>query len=154
MGSSSQQVDGVTVTPLKVISDQKGKILHGLKKSDPEFNQFGEAYFSTIFPEAVKGWKQHQQMTLNLLVPIGKIRVVIFDDRPGSRTYGLFQEVLLCPENHHRLTIAPGLWVAFQGIGQGENLLLNIADLEHDPKEALNKELDEIPFSWSSPQLL
>jgi dTDP-4-dehydrorhamnose 3,5-epimerase len=140
-------IDGVLVTPQKRIAHPKGDILHALKRSGPGYVDFGEAYFSIVHPHTIKGWKRHRRVTLNLVVPIGVVHFVIYDDRPGSPSAGSFSEVTLGKENHARLTVSPGLWVAFQGLDD-LNLLLNIADEEHDPTEADNIELETIPFAW------
>jgi dTDP-4-dehydrorhamnose 3,5-epimerase len=89
-------------------------------------------------------------MTLNLIVPIGEIKFVLFDDRKSSKTYNEFFEIELSYNNYCRLTIPPGIWVSFVGIGKGQNILLNIGNLEHDPNEAdtllINNNI--IPYTW------
>ena len=142
-----QQIDGVILTPLRQIFHPQGDIFHGMKKSDSGFSGFGEAYFSTIKKDEVKPWKKHCEMTLNLLVPVGKIRFVIFDDRNDSPTKGAFNEFVLSLENYARLTVSSQLWMAFEGIDE-MNLLLNIANMEHDPDEIERKTLNEIPYNW------
>ena len=142
-------VDGVLLTPLKQILHPKGNVFHGIKKSDPGFNGFAEAYFSMIHCGDIKPWKKHLRMTLNFIIPMGNIRFVIYDDREQSLTKGLFFDVVLGESNYQRLTIPKGLWVAFQGIGEGTNLLLNVANLEHDPGEIERKEnIDDIKYEW------
>jgi len=135
-------MDGVILTPLKQIYHPKGDIFHAMKKSDPGFDAFGEAYFSTIHKGDVKGWKKHTQMTLNLVVPVGEIEFIVHDAQKNE-----FFSVKLSPENYQRLTVKPGLWMAFRGIGE-YNLLLNLANLEHDPSESENIELNHISYDW------
>lgn len=139
---------GVTITPLKVIEGEKGKVMHALKASEPGYVSFGEAYFSSVDHKQVKGWKKHKKMTLNLVVPVGEIKFVIFDDREQSSTNNQFFEINVSEKNYCRLTIQPGLWVGFQGQAGGLNLLLNIADIIHDPLESENKALEEIKYEW------
>lgn len=142
-------VDGVLLTPLKKIHHPKGDVFHGMKKSDIGFSGFGEAYFSTIHHMDIKPWKKHLRMTLNFVVPMGAIRFVIYDDREESVTNGNFFDVTLGVENYQRITIPPNVWVAFYGEGEAYNLLLNLANLEHDPLEVERKdELDEIEYKW------
>lgn len=141
-------IEGIIVTPLKRIPNLKGDILHAIRKSDKGFNGFGEAYFSTIRCGEIKGWKKHTLMTMNIVVLIGTIRFVIYDDRTSSSTHGYFNEFIIGEKNYQRITIPPGLWVAFQGVGREINYLLNIANLEHDPQEAVNISLSEINFNW------
>lgn len=142
-------IDGVILTPLKQIFHPKGDVWHAMKCSDNGFEGFGEAYFSTIHCGDIKPWKKHLKMTLNFVVPVGKIRVVIFDDRPQSSTKGNFFDITLSHNNYQRITIPAGLWVAFSGVGESLNLLLNVANLEHDPLEVERKDsLDEISYPW------
>ena len=142
-------IEGVVLTPLKVIAHPKGDLMLGMKRSDPGFVGFGEAYFSSISQGFVKGWKQHREMVLNLVVPLGQIRFVIFDDRMDSSTKGRYYETVLGDGNYCRLTVQNGLWMAFQGIGGDFNLLLNMASIEHNHEESNNRELSEIEYDWS-----
>jgi len=145
-------IEGVSLTPLKIIPGENGGVMHALKVHESSFKGFGEAYFSFVNKGKVKGWKRHTRMTLNLIVPVGKIRFVLFDDRSDSKTKKQFNDLYLGPEvEYSRLTIPPGIWMAFQGAGNNQNLLLNIADIPHDPAEAeqLQIENDRIPdFKW------
>jgi len=140
-------MDGVTLTPLKIIPHPSGDVLHGIKSSEGSFTGFGEAYFSTVNQGDIKGWKKHSKMTLNLVVPKGEIQFVIFDDRDKSKTQGKFMSVSLSLQNYQRLTISPGLWVGFKGLSL-ENILLNIASIEHSPTEATNMPLNFLDFNW------
>lgn len=141
-------IDGLLLTPLKQISHPLGDVFHGLKSSENSFAGFGEAYFSTVNCGAIKGWKKHLRMTLNLVVIEGEIRFVLFDGRDGSATQGVFHEVRLSLNNYQRLTVPPGIWMAFQGIGTGKNILLNVASIEHDPQESTTVKIEEISYEW------
>lgn len=141
-------MEGVLLTPLKQIHHPKGDVFHGMKKSDPGYSDFGEAYFSTVHPGDVKPWKKHLRMTLNLVVPVGRIRFVMHDDRPDSATKGQTLAVEIGPDNYQRLTVSPGIWMAFEGLDQGLNLLLNVADMEHDPDEVERADLDRFNYVY------
>lgn len=141
-------IDGIILTPLKNILHLSGNVLHAVKKSDVGFHGFGEAYFSIIAFDAIKAWKKHKQMTLNLIVPVGKIKFVMYDDRQNSMTKGNFYEVILSLGNYQRLTIPSNIWMGFKGLGRDVNMLLNIADFEHDPSEAEMLEIDKIDYRW------
>ena len=133
-----------SLSGLKIIEQSQGAVLHGLKCSDVGFVGFGEAYFSSVKKGRIKGWKRHHRMTLNLIVPAGKIRFIVHDaneDSKGGKITPLL-DTTLGPDNYMRLTVPPGFWVAFQGAGAGPNTLLNIADIEHDPEEAVNRDID------------
>ncbi|WP_371412776.1 dTDP-4-dehydrorhamnose 3,5-epimerase [Candidatus Thioglobus sp. NP1] len=143
-------INGVNITPLSIIDTKGGDVLHAMKISDHGYSGFGEAYFSTIEPDAIKGWKRHKQMVLNLVVPVGTVRFILFDDRDNQDNVNQFQEVTLSIEDgYSRLTIPPMIWVGFQGLGLQKSLVLNIANIEHSPEEVERKELAEIKFNWS-----
>ena len=127
----------------------KGDIFHALKSTDEGYAGFGEAYFSQIEEGEVKGWKRHNRMILNIVVPVGAIKFVIYDDREGSVTNGEFEEVILSSfSNYQRMTIAPGLWMAFQGVGKGISMLLDIIPEPHKPDEADKKALSEFIYKF------
>jgi len=135
-------LDGVVLTLLKQIHNPKGDIYHAMKKSDDGFDGFGEAYFSTIHQGDIKGWKKHTKMTLNLVVPVGEIEFVIYDENIKE-----FFSVKISQDNYQRLTVKPNLWMAFRGM-QENSILLNLASIEHNPDEAINLELKEIQYPW------
>ncbi|WP_372998871.1 WxcM-like domain-containing protein [Sulfurimonas sp.] len=135
-------MDGVILTPLKQIYNPKGNVFHAMKKSDIGFDGFGEAYFSTINKGDIKGWKKHKKMVLNLVVPFGEIKFVIYDDSTNE-----FFSVKLSQNNYQRLTIKPNLWMAFEGVGKN-NMLLNLASIEHNINEADSIKLDDIIYKW------
>jgi len=138
-------IDGIIITSLKKIIHPKGDIFHGMKKGDVGFSGFGEAYFSTIKKGQVKGWNRHKKMYLNLVVPIGEVTFVIYDDREE----GNFFKVTLSPSNYKRLTVPPGLWMGFKGSGGGKNnLILNLASIEHDSNEIERLNLSQIDYNW------
>ena len=135
-------MDGVTLTPLKQITHPKGDIFHAMKASDDGFSGFGEAYFSTVNKSDVKGWKKHTKMTLNLVVVTGEVEFVVHNGID-------FFNVKLSKGNYQRLTVEPGLWVAFRGLSN-ENIVLNLASIEHDSDESENADLDIFSYDWSS----
>jgi dTDP-4-dehydrorhamnose 3,5-epimerase len=143
------QIQGVVLTPLKQIHHPLGNVFHGIKQSDNGFAGFEEAYFSTINYNVIKSWKKHLRMTLNIIVPVGEIEFIIYDDRADSLSKGSFMEVKLSQKNYQRVTIPSNLWMAFKGIGETTNLLLNISNLEHDPDEVERIDLDSINYNWS-----
>jgi len=143
------EITDVTLTPLQRIPVAGGDVLHAMKTTDPGFSGFGEAYFSTVEPGAVKAWKRHRRITLNLVAPIGVVRVVIHDDRLGSPTCGVFTQVLLSTESYCRLTVPPMLWVGFQGLGDITAMLLNVANMVHDPAEIDRRRIEAFSFDWS-----
>lgn len=145
-------ISDVIITPLLVLSDSRGSVLHMLKSDSPTFTKFGEVYFSETLPNSVKAWKKHKIQTQNFAVPIGKIKLVIFDDRENSLTKGIVQIIEMGrPDKYIRVTIPPDLWYGFASIGNSNSLLVNCSDYPHDKSESIILEYDSnmIPFSWN-----
>ena len=135
-------MDGLILTSLKQVYSPKGDIFHAMKKSDEGFYGFGEAYFSTIKPGEIKGWKKHEEMILNLIVIKGEIEFVAYDNDS-------FFNVKLSKNNYQRLTIKPNLWLAFRGLSD-ENILLNLASIEHNKNESKNIDIGSFDYNWRS----
>ena len=139
-------LDDILVTPLKRIPTVGGDVLHALKASESGFNGFGEIYFSWVKQGFVKAWKCHQHMTLNLIVPLGEVSFVfhLINEKNSFRTENISKE------RYVRLTVPPGIWFGFKGVSRGLNLICNVANIPHDPKEELRKDIDQIDMDWST----
>jgi len=135
----------IRVTTLEQIPTVGGNVMHALKKSDIGFNGFGEVYFSWIENRSIKAWKSHQRMTLNLVVPIGKVNFVFHSTKEEKN----FRSENIGDDRYVRLTVPPGIWFGFQGKASGSSLIMNVADMEHDPREVLHKSESEFEYNWN-----
>ena len=141
-------IEGVNVKPLRKISDERGYIMHMLRSDDAEFQKFGEIYFSTVYPEAIKAWHLHKEMTLNYAVVSGMIKLVLHDDRSDSATRGETQELFIGDENYQLVTIPPLVWNGLKGIGTKIAIVANCATLAHDPDEIVRKSPFDPSFNY------
>ncbi len=143
-------IHGVHLTPLQQIPDERGAIFHMLRCDDPEFEAFGEIYFSLVYPGVIKAWHLHTRMTLNYAVPIGMIKMVLYDARPDSPTQGQLQEIFTGERNYLRVRVPPGVQNGFKGIGPVPALVANCATIPHDPGEIqrLDPFSEAIPYRW------
>jgi dTDP-4-dehydrorhamnose 3,5-epimerase len=144
-------IDGVVVVPLKRIPDERGVVMHMLRRTDPHFLEFGEIYFSTAYPGVVKGWHRHSRMTLNYAVPCGAIKLVLFDAREGSPTCGEVSELFVGESNYVLVQIPPGIWNGFKCVGTDTAIVANCATLPHDPAEIdrIDPTDSRIPYDWA-----
>ena len=136
-------LDKIQVTPLQKISTPGGDVWHALKSTEESFRGFGEAYFSWVELNSIKAWKQHLRMTMNLVVPIGTVRFVFCDLLRHT-----FREEQIGASNYSRITVPPKIWFGFQGMSEKPSLVLNVANLPHDPAEVERKMKEEIHFKW------
>lgn len=144
-------IDGVKITPLHQIFDERGKVMHMLSKESPVFEEFGEIYFSCTHPGVVKAWHLHKEMTLNYAVIHGEIKFVLYDDRLGSLTRGEIQELFISPENYMLVTVPPMVWNGFKSVGPNTSIVANCATMPHNPEEIERKRVDDphIPYTWA-----
>ena len=136
-------LDDILITPLARIATSGGDVLHAMKQSDAGYSGFGEAYFSWVSAGAVKAWKRHTRMTMNIVVPVGQVRFVFRLD--GTKEFRV-EEIGV--DRYARLTVPPGIWFGFKGLLEPQSLVLNIASIPHDPNEVERLTLSEIKYDW------
>ena len=136
-------LDKIKVIPLNILKSPSGKIIHVLKKNQLKNWSFGEAYFSTIKFNKTRAWKYHLKMTLNLVVPYGKVKFVFYSSRED-----LFRVIEIGEKQYSRLTVPPKIWFGFKGISRHESIILNLSNVKHDSKEILRCKQSDIKFSW------
>jgi dTDP-4-dehydrorhamnose 3,5-epimerase len=141
-------IEGVKITKLKQISDNRGKIMHMLRCDWPIFNSFGEIYFSTINFGTIKAWHLHKEATLNYACIKGKVNLVLYDDRKDSKTFGNYQKLLLSPMNYFLVTIPPFIWNGFKGLDNQESIIANCITLPHNENEMVRKETNDKYFNF------
>ena len=94
-------IKDLLITPLDIIETPGGNVMHAMKNDSPGYFGFGEAYFSEIEYKMIKAWKRHREMTLNLVVPHGEVRFILYDDRHVERIK--FQEIIISKNNYDSL---------------------------------------------------
>jgi dTDP-4-dehydrorhamnose 3,5-epimerase len=121
-----------------------------LRRTDPHFIEFGEIYFATVYPGAIKAWHLHNVMTLNYACIHGRVKLVLFDDRPGSATRGQLMEVFLGPDNYSLVQIPPLVWNGHKGMGDHLAIVANCATHPHDPTASVRRDPfdPDIPYDW------
>ena len=144
-------IHDIKITPLKIISDDRGKVMHMLRKDSAIFDKFGEIYFSTIFKDSIKAWHLHREATLNYACIKGKVRLVLFDDREKSSTKGKYQEIILSPVSYVLVTIPPNIWNGFKNLDNEESIIANCLTIAHNEKEMVRKDpLDKnFNYNWN-----
>ena len=149
-GVKGRNIEGIEIKLLKKIPDERGTILHMIRSDDDIFNSFGEIYFSTIYPNVIKGWHIHDKMVLNYAVIHGMIKLVLYDDRPHSKTKGNLMEIFTGDDNYLLVKVPPNVWNGFKGIGSKIAIIANCASIPHDPDEISRKDPfdNDIPYNW------
>ena len=136
-------LDKIIVTQLKIIKSPAGEVMHVLKKAELKNWNFGEAYFTKIKFGKVKAWRCHLRMTLNLVVPKGKVKFVFY-----SQKENIFKVVEIGQKNYCRVTVPPKIWFGFKGCHKNESIILNISNAQFNSKEILRRKINEIKYNW------
>ena len=143
-------IQGVQIIPLATILDERGMVRHMMRRTDPHFTDFGEIYFSVIFPGAIKAWHRHTKMELNYAVVSGNIKLVLWDGRKDSPTRRETREIFMGEDNYVLVKVPPGVVNGFVAIGNERAIVANCATLPHDPAEI--ERLDpfdpDIGYTW------
>lgn len=144
-------IQGVEFHPLKQIPDERGRVMQMLRRDDPWFERFGEIYFSVVYPGVVKGWHLHKVMTLNYAVIVGRIKLVLYDEREDSPSRGKLQEVFAGEDNYCLITVPPNVWNGFKGLGVEPAVVANCATEPYDPSEIVRSDpfSDRVPYDWN-----
>lgn len=142
-------ISGVVIVPKQKIFDDRGGIFHMLRANDPEFQKFGEIYFSKVHAGAIKAWHHHSRMVLNYLVVSGSIQLGLFDGRKDSPTFGQQQTIYLDEAKSQLVIVPPGVWNGFKGLGSSSSIVANCATEPHDPAEITRKPYNDPSFGYS-----
>ncbi|MBD1172635.1 dTDP-4-dehydrorhamnose 3,5-epimerase family protein [Pelagibacterales bacterium SAG-MED05] len=141
-------IHDVKITSLKILSDNRGSVMHMLRNDSKIFKSFGEIYFSTIHKDSIKAWHLHKEATLNYACIKGSVKLVLFDERSESPTKGKYQEISLSPKNYFLVTIPPNIWNGFKGFYEPESIIANCLSLPHNEKEMVRKDHSDQKFNY------
>lgn len=144
-------INDIIISPLKILSDNRGKVMHMMRNDSKVFKSFGEVYFSTIYKDSIKAWHLHKENTLNYACIKGKVKLVLFDDRKESSTNGEYQEIILTPQNYFLITIPPNIWNGFKGLDDEESIIANCLSSPHNENEMVREDPlnEKFKYDWN-----
>ena len=146
-------IEGVRIKQLKVIPDERGRLMEALRDDDDLFIKFGQAYLTTAYPGVVKAWHYHKKQIDNFVCVTGMIKLVLYDNRENSSTKGDVNELFMGYNNAILVRIPEEVFHGFKCISDTEAIVLNIPT-EHynydNPDEfRLSPDDKSIPYDWS-----
>lgn len=146
-------IEGVLVRPLKSIADERGRLMELLRSDWPEFLKFGQVYMTSAYPGVTKAWHYHKKQTDHFACLSGMMKLVLYDGRKGSKTFGAVNEFFMGEHNPLLVRIPARVYHGFKGIGEKECVLINVPDVPYDYKEPdeyrLPAHTGKIPYDWS-----
>ncbi|MFC1706656.1 dTDP-4-dehydrorhamnose 3,5-epimerase family protein [Planctomycetota bacterium] len=150
---AKELIDGVVVKNLRVLADERGRLMEILRADDPFYEKFGQVYLTTAYPGVVKAWHYHKEQTDNFSVVKGMLKLVLYDDREGSPTRGLINEFFLGDRSPILVKVPKGIFHGFKGIGTEEALVVNTVTEVYrydDPDEyRVPPVQNDIPYDWA-----
>ncbi len=141
-------ISGVVVKPLKQFPDERGKVMHMVRSTDEVFEKFGEIYFSTCNPNAVKAWKLHKKKTSIYCVVAGDAKIVLHDMREESESRGKTTEIKAGESNYILVKIPPGVAHGFKCISNKSAMIANLASEPYDSADNFDIEAEKINYTW------
>jgi len=145
-------IEGIKIKQLKIIPDERGFVMELLRSDDEIFDKFGQVYLSVAYPGVVKGWHYHKLQTDYFTIVKGMMKVVLYDHRKESQTYGQINEFFMGEQNPMLLVIPPYVVHGMKAIGTEPGYLINCPSLPYDRKSPDEYRIDphggEIPYNW------
>ena len=146
-------INGVKVKKLRMIPDERGRVMEMLRSDDDIFIRFGQVYITTAYPGIVKAWHYHKKQTDNFVVVKGMMKVVLYDSRENSKTKGEINEFFMGDFNPVLVQVPKGVCHGFKCTGETEAIMVNIPTEIYNRKKPDEFRLDahtpEIPYDWS-----
>ena len=145
-------IDGVKIKKLRVIPDQRGRLMEILRNDEDLFQKFGQVYMTTTYPGVVKAWHRHEKQADNIACVAGMIRMAIYDGRPGSPTFKEIDEFYLGVHNPLLVQVPSGVYHGWMAVSPEEAVIVNIPteayDREHPDEQRLDPHDNDIPYLW------
>ncbi len=146
-------IDGVKIKKLKVIPDERGRLMEILRRDDDLFQAFGQVYMTTTYPGVVKAWHRHRKQTDNIACIAGMIKVALYDSREGSPTAGEINEFYLGVHSPALLQVPPGIYHGWMCVSLEEAMIVNVPTEPFSPQAPDEERLDPrdnfIPYDWA-----
>jgi dTDP-4-dehydrorhamnose 3,5-epimerase len=145
-------IKGVKTKNLKVIPDERGRMMEILRSDDSLFLKFGQIYMTTTYPEIVKAWHKHEKQADNVACIQGMIKLVLYDPRKSSSTYKEVNQFLIGIHNPMLVQIPAGIYHGWMCVSPEEAFVINIPteayDYEHPDEQRLDPHKNDIPYDW------
>jgi dTDP-4-dehydrorhamnose 3,5-epimerase len=145
-------IEGVKIKNLKVIPDERGRVMEILRRDDELFQNFGQVYMTTTYPGVVKAWHKHEKQADNIACVSGMIKMALYDGRPGSPTFKEINEFYLGAHNASLVQVPAGVYHGWMCVSQEEAIIINVPtemyDYKHPDEQRLAPHRSDIPYDW------
>lgn len=146
-------IDGVKIKKLRVIPDERGRLMEILRNDDEIYEKFGQVYMTTTYPGVIKAWHFHKLQTDNIVTVKGMIKLALYDSREGSPTKGELNEFFIGEHNPVLVQVPNDIYHGWKCISENEAVVINIPTYVYNYQEPDEHRLpyntDLIPYDWS-----
>ncbi|MEK7821819.1 MAG: dTDP-4-dehydrorhamnose 3,5-epimerase family protein, partial [Planctomycetota bacterium] len=118
-------IEGVRIKTLRVIPDERGRLMEILRRDDEIFTKFGQIYITTAYPGVIKAWHYHRIQTDNLVAIAGMAKVALYDAREKSPTYRKVEEYFIGVHSPLLIQIPPMVYHGYKCISSEEAVVIN-----------------------------
>lgn len=145
-------IDGVKIKNLRVIPDERGRLMEILRSDDSDFIKFGQVYMTTTYPDVVKAWHKHEKQTDHVTCLQGMIKLALYDSRENSPTFKEVNQFYLGIHNPLLVQIPPDIYHGWRCVSEQEAIIINIPtevyDYENPDEQRLDPHMNDIPYDW------
>ena len=145
-------IEGVKTKQLRVIPDERGRLMEILRRDDELFQGFGQVYMTTTYPGVVKAWHKHEKQTDNIACLAGMIKMALYDGRAGSPTHGEVNQFYIGVHNPMLVQVPAGVYHGWMCVSKEEALVVNIPTEPYDranpDEQRLDPHTNDIPYDW------
>jgi dTDP-4-dehydrorhamnose 3,5-epimerase len=146
-------IDGVKIKKLKVIPDERGRLMELLRSDDEFFEKFGQVYVTSTYPGVVKAWHKHEKQADNLACVSGMVKMALYDARKNSPTFGEVNQFYMGIHNPILVHIPAGVYHGWMGLGEAESIVVNCPtekyDYQNPDEQRLDPHANDIPYKWA-----
>ena len=153
----AQPIDGVVFRPVRPVPHEDGHVTEVARASWGELaDPVVQVHLTTTFAGRIRAWGLHQASTDRLFVVTGLVKIVVYDGRHDSPTFGRLNEFTVSEKNPGLLIIPPNLYHGWKNIGTWEAIIINMptAMYAYDAPDALDLPWDSeaaariVPYQW------
>lgn len=146
-------IQDVEVKKLKIISDERGRLMEILRSDEPIFQKFGQVYMTTAYPGVIKAWHYHKEQDDYFTCIRGVMKLALYDAREDSPTHKEVNDFIISLDNPMLVKIPKLVYHGFKCVGDKEAVVINVPTLPYNRNNPDEYRLDafenEIPYDWN-----
>ena len=145
-------IHDVCTKRLRIIPDERGRLMEILRNDDEEFSRFGQVYMTTTYPQVIKAWHYHKLQDDNIAVVKGMLKLALYDPREDSPTCGAVDQFFIGEHNPTLVHVPKEIYHGWKCISQDEAIVINTVTMpynyENPDEYRLPYGTDQIPYDW------